>query len=1039
MPDKPTYEELEKQLKESEEAEGIIRESEKKYRSLVENSLQGVLIIQDYRVIFANTAFVKMSGYSVEELLSMPPEELMKRVHPDDYDIVWKRHEDRLLGKPVESFYEMRLCDRNGKTIWVEASVILSEYQGKQAVQCTFIDITDRKAYEEQLHDNEEKYQMLLENAGVPIIFFSYDGHIWMLNSSGAKELGGKPIDFIGKTVYDVLPDYADGIMHRIKKTIETDSGKTYEDFTIVKGQKRCYISSFHPVADKDGNITGCQIISHNITDKKEAETALRESEEKFKLIFQNANDGIVYIDMIGTILDVNRKTEEIVGIRKEEMLGRKFDEFDVLPTEEKVIRTDRFKKIMDGDPLQTSELELIRKNGTNVIVEVNAAIIKIEEAQTMVAIIRDITERKQIEKALQENEKRLKSILDNMEEGITVTDMEGRIIDINKAISMQFGYSKEEVIGKTPLDVFLHEADTTKFHSRVKSMLSGESVTNEEYLGKRKDGKTFPISVSLSAIKDDIGNPENVIAIHRDITFQKDAEKELRESEEKFRMIFENANDEIVYMGKDGNIIDVNDKVEEIWGYKREEVIGRNYAEFGFVSEAEMENMATLFSDLFEGKPVQIHEMKAMRRDGSTVYVEINSRAVMRNNEVIGFLSIVRDITNRKLAEDEKKNLEAMLQQAQKLEAIGTLAGGIAHDFNNILTPIMGFTEMTINTLSEKSKNKRKLDEVLKAADRAKSLVKQLLAFGRPNEENMFPMQLQPIIKEVVKLIRSTIPTTIEITTHIDQDCGAVLVDATQIHQLVMNLCTNAYQSMQEKGGVLNVSLNETSIGVSDYAMFPDMTPGPYVQLIISDTGHGMGRETLKKIFEPYFTTKPVGVGSGIGLSVVHGIVKNHSGGINVYSEVGKGSTFKVFLPIAAMGDKKETVTSDKTIIPVGSERILVVDDEYAIVQMMKDMLENIGYHITPRTSSIEALEAFKANHEKYDMVITDQTMPNMTGVALSRKMLEIRPDIPIILCTGFSEQIDEDRAQQLGIKGYLMKPVTLKEVANKIRKIFD
>lgn len=773
-------------ITERKEAETAILENELKYRTLVESSAQGVLIIQDYQIIFANKAFIEMSGYSAKELMSMSPEELMVKVHPEDYDVVWKRHNDRLAGKPVPSFYEMRLIDKSGKTIWVETSASRIEYQGKPAAQGTFIDITGRKAYEEKLQDTEEKFHMLLENAGVPIIFYSSKGEILLLNIIAAKELGGKPNDFIGKTVYEVFPDYADGIMKRINIVIETCSGKVFEDLMIFEGQKRWYVSSFHPVADKFGNITGCQIIAHDITDKKEAEIALIESEEKL-------------------------------------------------------------------------------------------------------------------------------------------------------------------------------------------------------------------------------------------------------------RTIFESANDQIVYIGIDGTIIDVNDKVEEVWGYKRAEIIGKNYAELNFMSPKEMEKTETLFDNLYKGNPVQNLELEAMKNDGNTLFIEINARPVKKENETIGFLLVIRDITERKQAQKEKKNLEERLQQAQKLEAVGTLAGGIAHDFNNILTPILGLTEMSIHKLPDGDITKKNLKEVFRAANRARDLVKQILAFGRPSEEDKFPIQLQHIVKDAIKLIRATIPASIDIKTFLDQNCRAVFADPTQMNQLVINLCTNAYQAMQEKGGILKVSLKEKIVETSSDLLHPDMIPGPHIQLEVSDTGHGIEPKILQKIFDPYFSTKQIGDGTGIGLSVVHGIVKSHNGSINVYSEVGKGSSFEVLLPVATMDVKTEPVRTDGTTIPVGNENILLVDDEYAIVQMMQDTLEHFGYNVTPRTSSVEALEAFKAQPDKFDMIITDQAMPNMTGVVLSRKILDIRPDIPIIICTGFSEQIDEIGAQQLGIKGYLMKPVTPKEFAIKIRQILD
>jgi PAS domain S-box-containing protein len=388
-----------------------------------------------------------------------------------------------------------------------------------------------------------------------------------------------------------------------------------------------------------------------------------------------------------------------------------------------------------------------------------------------------------------------------------------------------------------------------------------------------------------------------------------------------------------------------------------------------------------------------------------------------------------------RKQVEAEKRRLESQLLQSQKMEAIGTLAGGIAHDFNNVLFPILGYAEMLREDLPPNSTLLPGVLEVLAGAKRARDLTKQILAFGRQVRPEIKPIRIQSLLKEVIKLTRSTLPATIEIRQEIDPDCGMVMADPTHIHQVVMNLITNAYHAM-ENGGVLTIRLNEAEF-TQDH---PDseQAAAPCVRLSVEDTGIGMDPATREKIFDPYFSTKEKDKGTGLGLSVVHGIIKNYEGHITVQSAPNRGSVFEIWIPRAAAtrGGKREVNTAP---LPKGTEHILIVDDEATIARMEKQMLERLGYEVTIRTGSIEALAAFQGNPDQYDLVITDMTMPGMTGDRLALKMTGIRPGLPIILCTGFSERMSAEKAASLGIGGFIMKPVVQSELAALIRKVLE
>jgi len=399
--------------------------------------------------------------------------------------------------------------------------------------------------------------------------------------------------------------------------------------------------------------------------------------------------------------------------------------------------------------------------------------------------------------------------------------------------------------------------------------------------------------------------------------------------------------------------------------------------------------------------------------------------------------LQLKREINNRKQAEEKRNKLETQLQQCQKMEAIGTLAGGIAHDFNNILASVIGYTELALDNTEKGTLLYDNLQEVFSAGQRASDLVKQILTFSRQADQELKPLQVQLFVREALKLIRSTLPSTIEIKQNISNTCGLVMADATQIRQVAMNLLVNAFHAMEDNGGKLDVILKEVDLDMNDLKD-PAMVPGPYVCLTVADTGIGIDKSVIDRIFEPYFTTKEKDKGTGLGLATVHGIVKSYKGDIRVYSEPGKGSTFHVYLPVIQTRIEEKEI---RVISPMerGTEQILFVDDEAQIVRIAQQMLEGLGYHVTARTSSIETLEAFRAAPDKFDLVITDMTMPNMTGVELAKKLMEIRSGIPIIICTGFSEKISEHKAETVGIRGYVMKPVLKSELSEKIRQVLD
>lgn len=501
-----------------------------------------------------------------------------------------------------------------------------------------------------------------------------------------------------------------------------------------------------------------------------------------------------------------------------------------------------------------------------------------------------------------------------------------------------------------------------------------------------------------------------------------------LMESESRSRIILQTAMDGFWRVDSRGRLLEVNDAYCKMVGYDHAELLTMTIHQLEANESAqEIDNH---IREVLSGE-TGCFETRHLRKDGGYVTLEVCNQVHCEGDtkEIVVFL---RDITDRKRMDEERKKMQVQLQQSQKMEAIGTLAGGIAHDFNNILGAIIGYAEMIRDDCQPDTTTAHDIQQVLKAGNRAKELVKQILAFSRRTEIKKIPIQPAIIVKEAINLLRSSLPSTISIEMAIDPQAGIILGDPSQIHQIIMNLFTNAFHAMEMKGGTISVSLQKKVLLQDNFSQ-----PKNFIQLSIRDTGVGISPEILGQIFDPYFTTKPIDQGTGMGLAMVHGIVQSYGGSIVCDSRLEEGTVFHITLP--AIEDHALIEDKSRGQLSVGKERILLIDDERMLLDMGKTMLERLGYHVTAKNNSFEALAAFQNEPEVFDLVITDQTMPGMTGSDLSRCILQIRPDIPIILCTGYSSIIAEEKAKALGIKGFIMKPFSKKDISTVIRKILD
>ena len=620
------------------------------------------------------------------------------------------------------------------------------------------------------------------------------------------------------------------------------------------------------------------------------------------------------------------------------------------------------------------------------------------------------------------EDIRRQADLLDLAYDAVIVRDMGGKIVYWNSGADDTYGWTREDAVGNV-IQSLLRTEFPLPLEEIVKTA-SREGRWEGELRQTRKDGRQIVVLSRWALRKDRTGAPEAIMEVNRDITERKHAEDLLRMAGAYNRSLIEASPDPLVTIDRQGKISDVNTATEHVTGYTRETLIGTDFFDYFTDPEKAREG----YKQAFEEGLVRDYELEIRHRDGDVTPVLYNA-SVYRDatGDVGGVFAAARDMT-------EQRRLEDHLRQVHKMEAIGTLAGGIAHDFNNILAAILGYTEMALEDVQDRPQVENSLQRVLKSAMRARDLVKQILTFSRKTEQTRNPISLSPVIRDTVQLLRASIPATIEILFKDTAVSDTVFASAVEVEQILMNLSTNAAFAMQISGGTLSVSLSDVDFGPDTSSGETDGSPAEYVQLTVTDTGTGMAPEVMKRVFEPFFTTKGVGQGTGMGLAIVYGIVKDLNGTITVESQIGVGTTFRVLLPKTVDPVKREVEGTARAA--GGSERILFIDDEEMLVEWGRAVLERLGYEVTASMGSAEALSVFSADVTRFDLVITDQTMPGMTGVDLAGEILRLRPDMPIILCTGHSEIVSPEEAHAAGIREFLMKPVARQEMARAIRR---
>ena len=878
---------------------------------------------------------------------------------------------------------------------------------------------------EEERRLTEEKYWQLFNEAPIGYQELDLEGKIVRINKTEADMMGYTIEEMVGKPIFDFIsPDQLEEAKNRYKERLHKDYHSTgfERKYTAKSGEKIFVSIKDKLVIDEKGQVTGLRSTLQDITENKKAEELLRRSEKYYRSLFDNMLNGFSYCKMLYDrdipkdfiYLNVNDSFETLTGLKN--VIGSKVS--SVIPG---ILESDKELIEIYGRVALTGKPERFEIYLDTLKMWLSVSVYS-PEKEYFVAIFDVITERKLIEERIKESEARYRTLFEAASEGILIADNKTRKLRYtNPAICKMLGYSSEEMLEMTITDIHPKEVFGQAV-SLFDSQEPGEKRLIQFPLIRKDGGEIF---ANISATTSFIDGKKCNIGFINDIT-------ELMESE-KERLLLATAIDQIdeyiLITDIAGVVQYINPSFEKITGYTRKEAINKTPR----ILKSGKHNddfYNTLWDTILSGKTWKGHFFNK-KKDGA-IYEEEASISPIRNyaGDITNFVSVKRDVTNEVV-------MEQRFRESQKMEAIGTLAGGIAHDFNNILSAIIGYTELSLDSVSEDSQIYSDLTRILRAGNRARDLINHILTFSRQREQEKSPILITPIIKETLKLLKASLPSSIEIRKEIEPVPGTVLADPTQIHQVIMNLCTNAGHSMKDNGGILEVSLSKADLDSGFCLEHPGLVPGKYLELMVSDTGQGIAPEILPRIFDPYFTTKEKSGGTGLGLSVVNGIVTGCGGAVTVYSEPGKGSTFKVYLPI--INENPNLDAEIKPSVAKGSERILFVDDEEDILDVGKRILMKLGYNVTTISSSIGALELFQKNPDNFDLVITDMTMPFMTGDEMASELMRIRQDIPIIVCTGYSEKLTEEKALSIGIQAYMGKPLLKSEMTETIRRVLD
>jgi len=882
---------------------------------------------------------------------------------------------------------------------------------------------------EQALRASELSYRRLFEAAQDGILILEVEtGRITDVNPFLVKLLGFSRGEMVGQTVGELSP-FKDIVTNQaMLERLQKDGYVRYEDLPLKTkdGQDIAveFVSNVYQAGEK--RVIQCNI--RDITKRKQAEM----TSNLLAAIVAASDDAIIGKDLNSTITSWNRGAEKIFGYTAAEMVGCSI--LGLIPPDRQKEENLILGSILRGESLEHFETLRQTKDGRLIDVSITASPIK-DAAGKAIGVsktVRDISARKKAEQQLI----LLKTCISNLSEIVVITEANPvdepgpRIVFVNEAFERITGYSSAEALGRSPRFLQGEKTDRQTLDAIQHALVQRQAI-RRQLVNYRKDGAEFWMDVELVPIFDPTGQCTHFVAIERDATAQRKSEEQLLWKTTLLEAQLDSSIDGILVVDRMGKHILQNRRMSELWKFPRH-VLEDPADDAQLVFAANQTRYPQLFTErvawLYAHPDESSHDEIEMI-DGTIL--DRNSAPVRNKLEKnYGRIWYFRDIT-------ERRKMELKFSQAQKMESIGQLAGGIAHDFNNILSAIIGNLYLVKLDAADNPEVLESLENISEATQRATELVNQILTFSRKSNQEREAISLNDVVLEALKLLRASLPATIRIKTELT-GTPTVLANATAIHQVIMNLGTNAWHAMRGQTGVIKVQLNVLEVDEDFVKTLPELHPGPYVQLSISDTGCGMDPTTLEHIFEPFFTTKSVGEGTGLGLAVVHGIMKNHDGGISVYSHPGEGATFHLYFPV--IQNQATLRKIEDTPIPRGrGEHILFVDDEALLAALGKKMLERLGYAVTIKSSPLEAIAAVRDRAEPFDLVITDLTMPGMDGIKLSGHLLQLQPLLPIIVMTGYSGVMTAGKVRQMGFQESLSKPCTARTLGESVHRVLE